>query len=438
MRKGISAAKYLGAIILLAAVARPQEFSRNDRGKAEDMLKVIAGDIRKHYYDPNLHGLDWDAKVAEAKQKIDGSTSMSMALSHIAGLLDMLNDSHTFFLPPDRASTFDYGVEYQMVGDHCFVTEVRPHSDADTKGVKSGDEILTLNGYDITRDTLWKMQYVFSVLRPQPNLKLSLRDPSGAQREVEVVTKVHLHKLVKDFTADTGASDYFDILRQEETAEHLMRLRYADLGDQLFVLKLPEFSLTPTEVGDMMGKLRKHQNLIVDLRGNPGGSIETLEHVLGEIFEKDVKIADRVGRKESKPQVAKTTHNPFKGKIIVLVDSKSASCSELFARVIQLEKRGVVFGDHSSGSVMEARDYGEKMGADVDYGAQITDADLIMSDGKSLEHVGVTPDRLLLPSANAVAAGRDPVLAAAAQELGVNLSSEQAGKLFPYEWAPEN
>ena len=61
-----------------------------------------------------------------------------------------------------------------------------------------------------------------------------------------------------------------------------------------------------------------------------------------------------------------------------------------------------------------------------------------MSDGKSLEHVGVTPDRLLLPSANAVAAGRDPVLAAAAQELGVNLSSEQAGKLFPYEWAPEN
>ena len=121
------------------------------------------------------------------------------------------------------------------------------------------------------------------------------------------------------------------------------------------------------------------------------------------------------------------------------VDSQSVSASELFARILQLEKRGIVIGDRSAGSVREARHYNYHSGVDtvIFYGASITDTDLIMTDGKSLERTGVTPDEAVLPSAADLASGRDPVLAYAASRLGVKLTPEDAGKMFPFEWRPE-
>jgi C-terminal processing protease CtpA/Prc len=431
-----------GLGVLLASapaltLAQTPQLSSMDRERAQQMLKTTVDEVRKHYYDPKFHGIDLDKEYSEAKQRIEKVSTMSMAIANIANLLDALDDSHTFFLPPERPMRFEYGWQYQMVGERCFVTQVRPKSDADAKGLKPGDQLLAINGIVPTRDLTWKLQYMFGVLRPQTSLKLVLQSPGGQQRTLEVAAFMKETKRLTNIS-DPDGSEIWNLIHEIESDEHNGRTRYAELGEKLMVMKLAEFAFSPGEVGEMMAKVRKHQALILDLRGNPGGSVETLEYFAGNLFGKDTKIADLKGKKELKPSVAKTSNSPYGGKLIVLTDNRSASASEILARLIQLQKRGVVLGDRTSGSVMQSRQLSEKMGADVKvfYGVSVSNADVIMSDGISLEHVGVTPDELILPTAADLATGRDPVMSRAAELAGVSLSPADAGKLFPYEWPP--
>jgi carboxyl-terminal processing protease len=421
-----------------AAQQDQQKISKFEQERTRDMLRTIANDVKKHYYDPKLHGVDWDANVQAADQRIEAASSLNHALSEIAAALDSLNDSHTFFLPPSRPYKHDYGWRIQMIGEKCFVVQVRPQSDADSKHVKKGDQILSINGFQTTRENLWKMNYVFDVLRPQPGLRVALRSPEGQEREVQVMAAMRETKKVKNLTFD-GGSDIWDLIRESESAAHLGRARWAEAGEDVAILKFPGFYFDEAQMDDIVKKARKSKAWIVDLRGNPGGSVETLKWFLSGIFDREVKVGDRATRDDSKPMVAKSKRqNAYSGKLVVLVDSKSASASELFARVVQLEKRGIVLGDKTAGAVMESKRYSYKHGMDtvVFYGASITDADLIMTDGKSLEHTGVAPDELLLPMASDLASGRDPVLARAVELCGSKMTPEAAGVLFPFEWPP--
>jgi len=417
--------------------AGQQKISSFDRDLAREMLRAISSDVKKHYYDAQFHGLDWDANVRAAEQKIDASSSLNRALSELAAALDTLNDSHTFFLPPSRPYKHDYGWEIQMVGDRCFVMQVRPKSDGESKGMRRGDEVHLINGYQPNRENLWKMNYVFNVLRPQAGLHVELLPPDGSEKKIDVMAAMQEMKKVKDLTASGGGQDIWELIRELESSEHLGRARWVELGDDIEILKIPGFFFSDTEIEDMIKKANKHKCLIVDLRGDPGGSVDTLKWFLGGVFDKEVKIGDRVTRDGSKPMLAKSRGNSaFAGKLVVLVDSRSASASELFARVIQLEKRGTVLGDKSAGAVMESKRYSYKNGLDtvIFYGASITDANIIMTDGKSLEHVGVIPDELLIPTGSDLANNRDPVLARAVEICGSKMTPEGAGRLFPFEW----
>jgi C-terminal processing protease CtpA/Prc len=212
--------------------------------------------------------------------------------------------------------------------------------------------------------------------------------------------------------------------------------RFQALSDDVLVWNMREFEFTPEGLEKGIGKLKKRKALILDLRGNAGGYTRSIEDFAGYFFDSNIKIAERRGRKQLKPMMVRTKDNVFSGKLIVLIDGRSSSEAEVFARLVQLEKRGLVIGDRSSGSVMQASCLPLQIGAlkMTDFGIVATAADLITADGKSLEQVGVTPDVLMLPTAEDMSTNSDPVLAHAASLLGVSLDPKKAGQMFPTEW----
>ncbi len=404
--------------------------SSAERQRALGILDGVSKGIQSLYYDPKLNGLDWNAVLERARARISQSNSLNDALTQIAIAVDELHDSHTVFVPPARPYHMDFGFDYQMFWGVCLVARVRPGSDAEAKGLKPGMQIATINGTVPSRRNLRSIEYLDQILNPQPQIRLEVQDSSGEKRRIEITAKLSTSA---DIAYRPGAGVRYDVIRNYENVRRRMRMQWVQVND-VTILRFPWFFYSADDIYDFGKKARRSKAMIVDLRGDQGGSVRTLGYLMGMFFDHDIKIGERVERKKTAADTAK--HEPpiyFPGKLIVLVDSQSASASEIFARVIQLEKRGKVIGDRTSGSVMEATDY-YFASSGIDYGAEVTIADLIMTDGKSLEHNGVTPDEIAFPQPYDLEKRRDPVLSQAAQELGATISPEEAGKLFPYEW----
>jgi C-terminal processing protease CtpA/Prc len=421
--------------ILRAQQPKPQpQISSNDLGRAHAMLLQTYTEVKKNYYDTTYHGVDLDATYKQLDARMSASQTINDTFRVIAAFLMQLHDSHTFFQPPMRTNHSTLGYEMEMVGDKCLITHIRPGTDAATK-LHIGDQVLALNRFNIKRADFSDERYFFQTLSPAPSETLDLLSPTGERRQVTIQALMRRGAKILDVT-DEGSSDFWQLVRDDEAMDHLDRERYYENGDVL-LWKMPSFEVDVPTMDKLFIKLHKHKTLILDLRDNPGGSEDALKYMLGHVFDHDVKIADRVSRKGTKPIIAKTTgDSAFAGKLIVLVNGESASAAELFARVVQLEKRGQVIGDQSAGAVMEAHDFDEWFGTDskIYYGLSITSANLLMTDGKSLEKTGVTPDEKLLPTTTEVADGKDPVLSHALQLAGITLDPVAAGKLFPYEW----
>jgi carboxyl-terminal processing protease len=430
----------LAILFAFGATAPPsaaQAFRDDDRARGRTMLDLIKKDVLKHYYDPAYHGVDVEARFKAASDRIQQASSNGEIFSIIAQVLVDFKDSHLYFVPPSRSARVEYGWRMGIVGDKCLVTAVKPGSDAAAKGLKPGDLIHSVDGFAPTRENLWLLKYLYYTLRPRPAMQVIAVDPAGKARELAIEARVTQGRRVLDL-ADGDGTDLNALIREAENEAENSRHRYITVGEDALVWKMPQFDLPKKDVDKLLDEAKGRQALIVDMRGNGGGSEETMLRLIGNLFDTKLQVGTLKRRTESKPLLAESRGGDkvFKGKVIVLVDAGSGSAAEVFARVLQLEKRGTVIGDVSSGSVMRSRSHSYKYGVDtvVFYGASITDADVIMSDGKSLERVGVQPDELLLPSAADLAAGLDPVMARAFELAGLSLDAKAAGSMFPIEW----
>ena len=427
-----AAAWLLAALALLPAAARAQDVGPHDRERGRTMLRQVRAQIEQHYYDLSFGGMDLDARTAQLDSVIQNATLLAQIFAAVAALPAELGDSHTFFIPPRRTVEVEYGWEMMMVGDSAFVWRVERGSDAERQGVRPGDQVLAVNDFAPARADLWQMMYVFGVIRPQPVLRVTLRAPGGEPRELELASRIRRRPRIIDLTGDSGGVNIYTLIREAQNDAEELRPIVVEMGE-VAVWKLPTFDLDERTIREGLRYLRGRRGVVLDLRGNGGGSVRAMLELIGGFYPDSVVIGRTRGRRGSEPMVARGTGGrAFAGDVVVLVDSRTASAAEVAARTLQLGGRGTVLGDRTAGAVMGARYHPLRIGAEsvVLYGVSVTEAALVMTDGGRLEGVGVAPDAVLLPTAADLAAGADPVLAHALSRLGVTLDPAAAGALY--------
>ncbi len=406
--------------------AQPKNDSAPElRNMFRDWLDAMKDAIKEDYYDSKYHGIDLDARFNEAKAQIKSLNYDWQMFQVLAQVLMDFNDSHTYLVLPKRKDHFDYGFNMQIVGADCLVTAVTKGSDAEKAGLQVGDTIIRVGNIEPDRDNLWKILYVL-YLTPPDTLELTVRKDDSPEKTIKVKAKIITVK------------EYQEERKKQKEKERTYAARCTEIDMETMACKLYTFNVEKSVIDKMMKIVAGHSKLILDLRGNGGGLVSIEEYLTGYFFNRDLKMLDFVRRKKTEARVAKSKkEKAFNGELIVLVDSESASASEVFARVVQLEKRGKVIGDISNGFVMTSVRIAllrsqQRFGYNsIAYPLfiSLSIGDVVMGDGGRLERKGVIPDIPIIPTGSALKKQLDPVLAVASTILGHKLSPEDAGKL---------
>jgi len=424
----------LGMLVFIAVSSCPsQSLSRIDRERGHVMLRFLRQDLVDYYYDPGFHGVDLAARFSDADKKIDRAATLGQMFLAIGGALFDLRDAHTQFIPPPRTLRVDYGWEMAMIGDSCYVTAVSPGSDAAAKGLRAGDRICSIDGCVPSRSSMHVLRTTMEDLDPRAVVSMRFQCPDGGMNDLQIGTRRRERVRVVNSAAPSAGERTVDDAIPEGPAPAAGVPHLKLIGDSLAVWKLPRFDLSAKETGRVMETIGGSRALVLDLRNNPGGYITSLLALAGYFFDEDVTLFRAKGRTGVDSVVAHTSGRPYRGKVIVLIDSRSGSSSEIFARAMQFYGRGVVIGDVSCGSVMEAMYRQHAVGADnvVMYEANITVAAIALPDGRPLEGRGVVPDEIILPAPRDIALGLDPVMVRATECAGAPPDGWRAGELFP-------
>lgn len=426
-----------------SGLLRQRSWTGVKQGVAREILKAVYEQMNIHYYDLHFHGEDFSARFAEMGSMMQRATSMSQAMTIAAALLEPLNDPHVFFLPPGyRGPLIEYGFRFMMVGSDCYVTEIASGSDAARK-LHVGERLLSVEGEPITRENLWKVEYNLNVLSPRTLLHAGIEqadEPAGNAAEEKKGRS-------RSGDPDTGEGEVIVKASMSSASNNLhpaevfgqMTGRYvsrtAEFSKEgVLIWKIPRFPLDSDDAAAKWELAKKYKSLVLDLRGTAGEWNRGGDNTLGNLMGKDTQVGQRITRNGSEPYVVKVAKMPFRGKLVLLVDSGTSASSEILARVAQVQKRGMVIGDRTAGAATESKMFSCATGGEAEAEAahvSISVAEIRMSDGSVIGREGVTPDEIVLPSQDDLKMGRDPQLARAAALAGLAIDSTASGKMFP-------
>ncbi|HEY0673444.1 MAG TPA: S41 family peptidase [Longimicrobiales bacterium] len=411
-------------VILLSTILPTQLLAQTRKGmeiaQARRALGSAYASLKRGYYDPEFRGLNIDSLYEVAKDELAQAQTTQQRYRAIQRFMEPLDDSHTGFVVPWRVGLWDYHLGFRFFGDDAIVTKVDIGSHAETAGLRIGDQIVRFAGQELTRVNYARLIANFMASDPIAPLDLTVRGVDGSISTLSV-------------TADTmelrrmRGSDFRRLYAHAQDSSRIARSHVqVSIADSVFVWRLPHFAHVDRGIGDVVERARKHGVLIMDLRGNPGGSVETLTKLLGYFVDEELVVGELRMRTSKETYKAKPKKERIQSRIFLLVDSESASAAEVFARLMQLQGKATVIGDRTAGMVMASQYFP----ADDEMGAYVTVSDVVLYNGERLEKVGVTPDILAIETPRHVAAGGDPVLSLALLRAGVRMAPAAAVRLL--------
>ncbi len=339
----------------------------------------------------NLYWEVWDALESKYVDK-DKLNEKEMFYGSLRGLAASLGDPYTVFFDPkdsqdfnnDLSGTFEgIGAEVGLRNDA--ITIIAPLADmpAEKAGIKAGDTIIAINGSSTLNMTI-------------DQAVENIRGPKG--------TKVTLTIFRQGFKETKDITIVRDVI-------YVKSVKTEFRPDKIFVITVSNFNedtvgLFQSAVQEVLKD--KPKGLIIDLRNNPGGFLDSAVSLASEWVPSGKLV---VSEKSTDP----TENNQYNSSgiqhlqnfpTVVLVDGGSASASEIFAGALKDYGLGKIVGEktYGKGSVQSLETLSD--GSMV----KITVAKWYTPKGYSINDQGITPDIIATTTEAAVNAGQDPQL----------------------------
>lgn len=289
----------------------------------------------------DLYWSVWDLMQSKYvdSSKVD---DQNMMYGSIKGMVNSFGDAATVFLDPEETETFNEASEgklFQGIGaelgyDTGRIIVVSPleGSPAKAAGIKAGDYILAIDGVDVV-----STETVYDVVA-------KIRGEAGTKVKLEI-----LHK---------GATDAVEIeITRSEITIPSMSLDYVGANKDIALFKVNRF--TDSTYNEWIKNWDKNVNnivtsgaikMILDLRGNPGGYFDAAIYAADDFIDAGKVLAKDQDSKGKVQEYTSTKGGKLVNmKVIVLVDSGSASASEILSGALQQAGRATILGDKTYG-----------------------------------------------------------------------------------------
>jgi C-terminal processing protease CtpA/Prc len=328
-------------------------------------------------------------------------------LTAIFVMVDRLKDSHTAFIPPRRVGRAIFGFEAKPFGDEILIYKVKKDRPAAAAGLEKGDRVLAINGYRLDRSMFDPFTLYCRVLRPVPVMEIVFSRGNDPPRTVRVEGKIKEGSVYTDLT---NLNNVWPLMREAEADQEEEHPESEQREDGVGYLCLPSFTADRDRVWSVVGHIAHARAVVIDLRDNLGGHEDFLKFFMGFFEPERTLVGRKVGRKKEEDFEVKPQHPSLAVPLFILVDSRSSSAAEIFARHFQRTGRAKVVGDKSSGRVTGSRIFSEHVGADIAviFAVQVAVERLVFPRGEELEKRGVTPDHACIPSGDDLRKDRDP------------------------------